>query len=134
MPTAWTKLISHFSLLEMAILPLTSACWTKGYTMLSLEKETLLWSWMYFDSYQLENWWSQYLFPMKTWPGAIIWPHSHYLTIWISESFIQWTTIFTKLLVSGDFSSAGIVQIAHICANSKIFLSSPSPVISSGNI
>ena len=134
MPVAWTKLIiSHFSLLEMVILPLTSACRTKRYTMISLKKSTLLWSWVYFDFYQLENGWRQYLTSMKTWPGAIIWPQSSVI-IWSSESFIQWTTVFTKLTVSGDYSSTGIAQIAPICANSKIFLSSSSPVISSGNI
>ena len=50
-PLACTKLImSHISVLDMVIPPLTWICWTKGYAMLSLKKNTFLWFCVYVDS------------------------------------------------------------------------------------
>ena len=102
--------------------PFNLSMLNKGITTLSLKKNTLLWSWVYVDSYWLKNWWKQYLPSMKNWPQCIYW-HQLLVIICSSESFIKWSIIFTKLMVPGNFSSAGIAQIVPICPNSKTFLS-----------
>ena len=139
MPVGWTKLIiSHFSSLKMVILPLTTACWTKrNNAFLEKKKKTLSsrLEWMLIhigskigeDTSLCENLtWCNYLTPVI----------SHYLILWIIYTVtgcFHEIKIILQLLTLATSRQLELHKL-YLFVQTLKYLSSSSPVISSGNI